>query len=142
MKRISQRGMYNAVAEINIIPLMDLVFNLLIVFMLATPLLEQSITLNLPKEKSGAPVVDSKDVTTVNIDSAGRTFIQDKAMALADIEILVHSKILQNPDHPVLVRGDERVPYGKFVEIIDRLKLAGVTKLGIVGLTDNQPKER
>ncbi len=48
MKRISQRGMYNAVADINIVPLMDLVFNLLIVFMLATPLLEQSMDIKLP----------------------------------------------------------------------------------------------
>ncbi|MBI4027471.1 MAG: biopolymer transporter ExbD [Verrucomicrobia bacterium] len=133
MKRISQRGMYNAVADINVVPLMDLVFNLLIVFMLATPLLEQSINIKLPLAPSGVPV-NSKDVTTVDLDSAGRIFVNEQLVKPAELEEIARSKIRANPEHPVLVRGDEKVPYGKFVEVVDRLKHAGVVKLGIMGL--------
>ncbi len=132
MKRISQRGMYNAVADINVVPLMDLVFNLLIVFMLTTPLLEHSINLKLPQVASGS-TADAKACTTIELDSAGRAFVEKKLVSLAEIEALARVKVRADPQHPVLVRGDEKVPYGQFVEIVDRLKLAGVTKLGIVG---------
>lgn len=133
MKRRSQHGMYNPVADINIIPLMDLVFNLLIVFMLTTPLLEQSVDIKLPTSSSGAPI-DSKNITTINVDSLGRAFINEKMVSLAEIERITRKEIMQDPKHAVLVRGDEKVPYGKFVEIVDHLKRAGVTKLGIVGI--------
>ncbi len=133
MKRISQRGMYNAVADINIVPLMDLVFNLLIVFMLATPLLENSINLKLPSTASGTPV-DNKNFTAVDLDSSGRAFIEKRNVTPAEIEQLVRSKIQTDPQYAVLVRGDEKVPYGRFVEVVDHLKLAGVTRLGIVGM--------
>lgn len=133
MKRVSQRGMYNATADINIIPLMDLVFNLLIVFMLATPLLEQSINLKLPTTSS-ATSVDPKQTATVNIDNTGKLTMNKTTLSLSDIEQWARNETRTNPDQAVLVRGDERVPYGKFVEVVDRLKSAGVTKIGIVGL--------
>lgn len=132
MKRISQRGMYNAVADINIVPLMDLVFNLLIVFMLTTPLLEHSIDIKLPPAQSGTSI-EPKDLTTINLDAAGRIFIDTKSMDLKELQSYARSWVQTNPNHAVLVRGDERVPYGKFVEVLDRLKQAGVTRLGIVG---------
>ena len=141
MKRISQRGMYNAVADINIVPLMDLVFNLLIVFMLTTPLLEHSINLKLPQVAAGS-TVDAKACTTIELDSAGRAFVEKKLVSLAEIEALTRAKVRADPQHPVLVRGDEKVPYGQFVEIVDRLKLAGVTKLGIVGSSATPGKPR
>jgi biopolymer transport protein ExbD len=141
LKRISQRGMYNAVADINVVPLMDLVFNLLIVFMLTTPLLEHSINLKLPQVASGSSV-DAKSCTTIELDSAGRAFIEKKLVGLAEIEALARAKVRADPLHPVLVRGDEKVPYGQFVEIVDRLKLAGVTKLGIVGSVATPGKPR
>ncbi len=133
--------MYNAVADINVVPLMDLVFNLLIVFMLTTPLLEHSINLKLPQVASGSSV-DAKSCTTIELDSAGRAFIEKKLVGLAEIEALARAKVRADPLHPVLVRGDEKVPYGQFVEIVDRLKLAGVTKLGIVGSVATPGKPR
>lgn len=125
--------MYNATADINIIPLMDLVFNLLIVFMLTTPLLEQSINLKLPTASSATPL-ENKKVATVNLDSSGRLTMNKTPISLADVEKWARNEVRSNPDQAVLVRGDERVPYGKFVEVVDRLKKAGVTKIGIVGL--------
>ncbi len=133
--------MYNAVADINVVPLMDLVFNLLIVFMLTTPLLEHSINLKLPQVASGSSV-EAKSCTTIELDSAGRAFIEKKLVGLAEIEALARAKVRADPLHPVLVRGDEKVPYGQFVEIVDRLKLAGVTKLGIVGSVATPGKPR
>lgn len=137
MKRISQRGMYNPVADINVVPMMDLVWNLLIVFMLATPLLEQSIDLHLPSQKSAGAPVDPKEVTTVNLDSLGHSFVDGKMLNVEELQKLATGRVRANAQHAVVVRGDEKVPYGKFVEVVDHLKLAGVTKLGIVGITKN-----
>ncbi len=135
MKRFSQRGMYNPVADINIVPMMDLVWNLLIVFMLATPLLEQTIDVKLPSQNSAGTPLDPKNVTTVNLDSSGHAFVNGRLISILDLERLAKNEIKNDPQHAVVVRGDEKVPYGKFVEIVDHLKLAGVTKLGIVGIT-------
>ena len=134
MKRVSQRGMYNAVADINIVPMLDLVFNLLIIFMLTTPLLEQSIPINLPTARNAAPIKE-QDLTTVNLNATGGIFLDRKPVTLAELESAAAARVKINPDHAVVVRGDEKVPYGKFVEIVDQLKKAGVTKLGIVGMT-------
>lgn len=125
--------MYNAVADINVVPLTDLVFNLLIVFMLATPLLEQSINIKLPSAPSGE-AIETRDVTTVDLDSAGHAFIHEKLVTLDELEKFARGKIAMDSQHAVLVRGDEKVPYGRFVEIVDRLKQAGVSKLGIIGI--------
>jgi len=125
--------MYNAVADINVVPLTDLVFNLLIVFMLATPLLEQSINIKLPSVPSGE-AIETRDVTTVDLDSAGHAFIHEKLVTLDELEKFARGKIAMDSQHAVLVRGDEKVPYGRFVEIVDRLKQAGVSKLGIIGI--------
>ena len=133
--------MYNAVADINVVPLMDLVFNLLIVFMLTTPLLENSLNLRLPQAASGAPV-DAKGCTTIELDASGRAFVDNRLVNPAQIEALARDKVRADPEHPVLVRGDEKVPYGRFVEVVDRLKAAGVTKLGIVGSTSPPGKPR
>lgn len=133
MKRYSQRGIYNAVADINIVPMMDLVWNLLIVFMLATPLLEQSIHLKLPEAKSGAPV-DTNDIVTIHLDSAGRIHLDQTIVTSAQLGQAARALIQRNPQQAVVVRGDKNVPYGRFVEIVDQLKLAGVSKLGIASL--------
>ncbi len=133
MKRFSQHGIYNPVAEINIIPLMDLVFNLLIVFMLATPLLENSMNIKMAPVSSNTPI-DSKDITAVNLDSTGNIFLDKKPITLAALEAEMKEQIRKDPQHAVIVRGDEKVPYGKFVEIVDHLKQSGVTKLGIMGI--------
>jgi len=135
MKRFSRQGIYNPQTDINIIPLMDLVFNLLIVFMLTTPLLEQKIDIKLPTAQSGSQI-DSKNVTTINVNSLGWAFIDEKKVSANEIEQIIRRKIAGDAQHAVLVRGDEKVPYGKFVEIVDQLKRAGVTKLGIVGITN------
>ena len=61
-------------------------------------------------------------------------FLDKQPVTLAELESAAAARVKINPDHAVVVRGDEKVPYGKFVEIVDQLKKAGVTKLGIVGM--------
>jgi biopolymer transport protein ExbD len=59
-------------------------------------------------------------------------------MSLPELERFAQGKLAISKEHAMIVRGDKRVPYGKFVEIVDRLKKVGVTKLGIMGLSSKQ----
>jgi len=76
----------------------------------------------------------AKDITTINLDSAGRIYIDKKPVTFPELEQIVRTLLQHNPQQAVVIRGDEKVNYGKFVEIVDKLKLAGVTKLGIANL--------
>jgi len=132
MKRYSKHGVYNPMADINVIPLMDLTFCLLIIFMLATPLLEHSLSVKLPPASSATPITQ-KATYNISIDKSGRVFL-DKNMVsdLDDLKNTMARLAMTDPDAAVLVRADEGASYGEFVKVVDVLKAANIQKLGIV----------
>ncbi len=138
MKRYSRHGEYNPMADINVIPLMDLTFCLLIIFMLATPLLEHSLSVKLPSSSS-APPINQKATYNITIDKLGRVFL-DKSMVsnMDDLKATMARMAMVNPDAAVLVRADEGAAYGEFVKVVDVLKAAGIQKLGIVTTQQKQ----
>ena len=142
MKRYSKHGVYNPMADINVIPLMDLTFCLLIIFMLATPLLEHSLSVKLPATTS-APPITQKATYNISIDSAGRVYL-DKNMVsnLDDLKNTMARLGMIDPDATVLVRGDKDVPYGEFVKVVDILKAANIQKLGIVSTQQKKGAKR
>jgi biopolymer transport protein TolR len=137
MKRYSRHGEYNPMADINVIPLMDLVFCLLIIFMLATPLLEHSLSVKLPKSAK-APPLNEKAPYNISIDKAGRVFLDKNMINTDDLRDTMERLAMTNPDTSVLVRADEGVPYGDFVKVVDTLKGAGIQKLGLVTTPQKQ----
>lgn len=142
MKRYSRHGEYNPMADINIIPLMDLTFCLLIIFMLATPLLEHSLNVKLPKAASAQSVPD-KATYNITIDKTGRVFL-DKALVtdMNNLRETMTRLAKANAEATVLVRADEGVPYGEFVKVVDMLKTANIQRLGIVTAQDKKPAGR
>jgi biopolymer transport protein ExbD len=131
MKRHSKHSIYNPYAEINVIPLVDLTFNLLIIFMLATPLLESSINVKLPAAKTGETMTD-KVSRVVNIEKSGRVTLDDIPVPLAALQKEMEKLAAKDSEIPVLVRADENIPYRQFVAVVDTLKAAGIKKMGIV----------
>lgn len=142
MKRYSRHGEYNPMADINIIPLMDLTFCLLIIFMLATPLLEHSLNVKLPKAASAQSIPD-KATYHITIDKTGRVFL-DKALVtdMNNLRETMARLAKANAEATVLVRADEGVPYGEFVKVVDMLKTANIQRLGIVTAQDKKPAGR
>src|SRR5688572_26046981 len=130
--------------EINVVPLIDVMLVLLVIFMATAPLLTQGVKVELPK--AGAeplPIRTQKDQPPVilSINSEGQQFLNtDKPdVALNDAQLLqaVQGALAADPLRDVLVRADTRVPYGRVVGAMVVLQTAGATKLGF--LTDPQP---
>ncbi len=131
MRRYSQRNSLSSLSEINITPLLDLAFVLLIIFMITTPLLENSVSLIIPS--SGAPnaPISSAQVQTISIDRQETIRFNNE---LVDTQTLV-TRLTElkraNPDAAVVIRPDRELPVQKLIALMDALQRAQITKVGI-----------
>ena len=126
-------------SEINVTPMVDVMLVLLIIFMITAPLLTQGIAVDLPKA-SAQPIENQKDEPLVlSVDREGRFYLNigekvDSPVEDSAVVERVSAVLRRNPDTPVLVKGDQAVPYGRVVLGAALLQQAGATKLGF--LTD------
>src|SRR4051794_37414902 len=126
MKRYSQRQGLTSLSEINITPLLDLAFVLLIIFMITTPLLENSANLIIPSSGLRNPAVDANRVQTVSIDRTETVKLNNETV---DNEMLIRklSELRNaNPDLAVVIRPDRELPVQKLVNLMDALQRAGI----------------
>lgn len=126
-----------AVAEINVVPYIDVMLVLLVVFMVTAPLLMQGVKVELP-QSNATPLEDTdEEPLIVSIDAAGSLFLNlgddpEAPRTLADVTDTV-SKVLKNkPTTAVLVWGDSNVPYGQVVSLMSDLQGAGAVSVGLV----------
>lgn len=122
------------ISEINLTPLMDLTFILLITFIITFPLLEQGIPVNLPKGKSADLSPDS--ARTVTVDSKGVVYLDNLPVTLADLESSMSELAVATPDVMVMVRADERIVYGQVVKVLKILHEANITRMALVTEAD------
>src|SRR5512137_3003560 len=110
MRRFSQRSALVTLSEINITPLLDLAFVLLIIFVITTPLLEQSIAMNLPKGGRPDPKISKEDIRTVEIAPDGKYRLDKMPMSLPQLvgELVKDSHL--RPNMVVYIRADKRSP--------------------------------
>jgi biopolymer transport protein ExbD len=128
MRRFSQRNSLVTLSEINITPLLDLAFVLLIIFVITTPLLEQGMSLNLPKGGSVDARVEKDNVRTVEIDARGGFMLNRTRMNVAQIEAELVRVYRGNPNLVVFVRADKDGKIEPFAEIMNRCIKNGITK--------------
>jgi biopolymer transport protein TolR len=123
-------------SDMNVVPYIDVMLVLLIIFMITSPLLTQSVNVELPSVKK-AEQVDSKKQTEliiVTIDAMGQLFLGEDEQPLL-IETLLNrivASIRLAPNSPILVRGDAKVAYGEVVKLMSLLQEAGVEKVGLL----------
>src|SRR5215469_12139721 len=131
MRRYSQRQSLSTLSEINVTPLLDLAFVLLIIFMITTPLLESSMNLVIPSSGAKNPPINTSQVQTVSIDRNDTIQFNDKVM---DLETLT-SQLVQlkqtTPGIAIVVRPDRDLAVQKLIAVMDALQQAGITKVGI-----------
>ena len=119
-------------SEINITPLLDLAFVLLIIFVITTPLLEQSITLNLPRGGKPDPAQIRKDVRTVEITNTGVFRLDKQPMrGVDDVVGKLAAAFRANKDLIVYIRADEDGPYKNVAALIDGCQKAGITRYSL-----------
>jgi len=130
MKRYSQRSGHTAMAELNVTPLLDLAFVLLIIFIITTPLLESNIPMQLP---TGSPhnstPPDAKSVRTVSIDARGQVYLNDRPVGLPELEQELSAFSRATPDAAVVVRADRSLPYQQVVDVVDVLQRAQISRM-------------
>jgi len=123
-------------SDINVVPYIDVMLVLLIIFMVTAPMLMQGVQVDLP-EASADPVEnqDSEPVI-VSVDAAGQLYLnlgqEKQVLSLPTIVERVAAVIRRSPDKPVLVWGDRAVPYGEVVTLMVGLQEAGVPSVGLV----------
>ena len=131
MRRYSQHQNLSTLSEINITPLLDLAFVLLIIFMITTPLLESSMNLVIPSSGTKNPPINTSNVQTVSIDRADTIRFNNQVM---DVETLT-TQLVQlkqtNPDIAIVIRPDRDLAVQKLIGVMDALQRAGITKVGI-----------
>jgi biopolymer transport protein ExbD len=131
MRRYSQRHNLSTVSEINITPLLDLAFVLLIIFMITTPLLENSVNLIIPSSSAGSAPVKAGQVQTISIDRLEAIRLNDKAVAPADLAARLAELKKANPEVAIVIRPDRDLPVQKLITLMDALQRAQISKVGI-----------
>jgi biopolymer transport protein ExbD len=132
MKRYSQRNGHTAMAELNVTPLLDLAFVLLIIFIITTPLLTSNIPVQLPTaSKSASPPVDPKSIKTVTIDRTGRIYLESQPVELPVLEQELTAFGLATPDAAVVVRADKSLNVQQLFDVMDVLQRAKIDKMRI-----------
>ena len=128
MRRCSPRNSLVTVSEINITPLLDLAFVLLIIFVITTPLLEQGMSLNLPQ--GGAPdvKVERENVRTLEIDSRGNFMLNSARMTAPQIEQVLVNEHRRNPNLVIFIRADKDGRIEPFADVMNRCIRNGITK--------------
>jgi len=131
MRRYSQRNNLTTLSEINVTPLLDLAFVLLIIFMITTPLLENSMNLVIPSSGAPNPPMNSSQVQTISID---RSDVIQFNNQIVDPETLTRQLLAlkeTNPDVAIVIRPDRELPVQKLISLMDTLQRAQITKVGI-----------
>jgi biopolymer transport protein TolR len=127
-----------SISDINVTPLVDVMLVLLVIFMVTAPILQQGVAIDLPKV-AAAPLAGDEEQLVVNVDKAGRVFLNDTAMALPDLTTKLAAIRAARPDRQVFVRADQSVPYGQVMKTMAAVRESGLTK---VGLVTEPPPER
>jgi biopolymer transport protein ExbD len=122
---------HEVIDEINVVPLLDLAWNLLLVFMIVVTASVQGISVNLPKASAAAGKIrPSTKAITVMAD--GTIYLDSFPVTLTELETRLRQYKATDPNLPVVVRGDESITYKRMIEVLDLLQKLEITQLGLV----------
>jgi len=124
------RRIGTTMAEINIIPLVDVVLVLLLIFMLTAPMMYRGIDVNLPKASSKPTAVEERMVLTVTKDNA--LYLNDRRLSSNGLEMELRRTFAYRTDKTLYLKADAGLAYGAVVETMDRVRRAGIERLGMV----------
>jgi biopolymer transport protein TolR len=119
----------SSLSEINMVPFIDVVLVLLIIFMITAPILQSGIELDVPKTHSAKEINEPKLV--VSIDKAQRIYLGNDAVNVHDLGNKIHAQ-LKKPQEGVFLRCDETVPFGIFASVVDTIRQSGINNISIV----------
>ena len=135
MAVIHRRPRKRLMSEINVVPYIDVMLALLIIFMITAPLLTEGVSVDLPQADAQSVDTQDQEPFVVTVDSAGAYYINDDEQSAAnpdEIRVKAAAVLRHNPQTPFLVRGDRAVAYESVIQAMVLLQQAGVAKIGLV----------
>ncbi len=125
------KSRYRPMSEINVTPFVDVMLVLLIVFMITAPLLTVGVQVDLPKTEA-ATINDSEEPLVISIDKNGTIFLQETATPLEVLVPRLQAITGENPEVRIYVRGDQAIQYGRVMEVMGRVSVAGYKKVSLL----------
>lgn len=132
MKRLSSRLRPPLVGELNVTPLLDLAFVLLIIFMIATPFMENSLDLFVPSSSSDKENTPGRRVETITIQRDSSLIFNGKHVTARELEAQLQSLYVKDPEIAIVIRAHGGLSVQRFVHIVDLLGRVGISKVGVV----------
>jgi len=119
-----------SLAEINIVPLVDVVLVLLIIFMITAPIIQSGIEVNVPKTKTVKELTQERLVVTINREQ--HLFVDNTPININELEQRLKVRIKDPAQTMIYLRADEEVPFGSITKVMDRAKQAGIVNISVV----------
>ena len=137
---------YQPMAQINVVPYIDVMLVLLIIFMITAPLLTQGVEVELPQTDARALTQEQQNPLVISVDEAGLYYLNvsdtpDVPIAANDLSVIVAAELTLAPGRSVMVRGDQLVSYGKVVVVMTLLQQAGAEQVGLITSTPSDVQQ-
>ena len=130
MSRRSSLVSLNQISDINMTPLMDLTFILLITFIITFPLIEQGVSINLPK--GNASTISETSSRTISINAEGSYYLDDDLLSQSELREYLLQLSSTQPDQVIFLRADQTLPYGKVMDLIRMLHDAKISRMALI----------
>jgi biopolymer transport protein ExbD len=130
LKKVS-KGHHSSLNELNITPLLDLAFVLLVIFIITTPQLSNDLEMNLPSPKKEQPPSPPPKINRLTVEKSGQIRLNDQAIELPALKPMLVAMKASDPETTIVVRGAADVDYQRVISVLDALQQADITKIGL-----------
>ena len=130
LKKTTKHG-HGSMSELNITPLLDLVFVLLVIFIITTPQLMNNLEMTLPSGKPPPPRKDKPKINRIEVNAGGQITLNGATVTRSELKDDLAALKAGNPDVSVVVKGDDEVEYQGMVVVLDTLQQLDITKVGL-----------
>jgi biopolymer transport protein TolR len=132
MRKQKKRKAFIPMAELNLTPLVDVVFVLLMIFMISAPMLSVGVPVDLPKTKAASLQNDEKDPLVITINSQKEIFISKTQISIKNIIEKLNAITNNNQEITVYIRGDKNLSYGEVMNLMGTISEGGYTKVSLI----------
>jgi biopolymer transport protein ExbD len=130
LKKTSRRS-HGTMHELNITPLLDLVFVLLVIFIITTPQMMNNLEMTLPSPKPPPPTKEKPKINKIAVAASGQITLNDQTVTILELKSHLSSLKSADPDLKVVVKGSDEADYQNMVSVLDVLRQLDITKVGL-----------
>ena len=130
LKKTTKRG-HGTMHELNITPLLDLVFVLLVIFIITTPQMMNNLEMTLPSPKPPPPSQEKPRINKIAVEASGQITLNDQNVSVSELRTGLQSLKAGDPDLKVVVKGSDETDYQNMIAVLDVLRQLNITKIGL-----------